>query len=94
MRFARLGGMSNRTPLKLPRVQPHLVYYAELSGDQLPGDIHFPRRNRWAGQKKPWEAGEMEKEGRGKKGWPGVGLVLLSGGVLVLGWSGGFLLRS
>ena len=29
MRFARLGGMSNRTPLKLPRVLPHLVYYAE-----------------------------------------------------------------
>ena len=45
MRFARLGGMSRRTPLKLPRILPHLVYYEAPPGDQFPAEIPFPRRN-------------------------------------------------
>ena len=67
MRFARLGGMSNRTPLKLPRVLPHLVYYEAPAGDQFPADIPFPHRNRWPGQERPSPPEKQERSGPEKR---------------------------
>ena len=79
------------TPLKLPRILPHLVYYEAPAGDQFPAEIPFPRRNRWAGREKPWEAGE--KDGPEKSRVPCLGLVLLFWGAIVLGWSGVVLIQ-
>ena len=59
--------MSNRTPLKLPRVLPHLVYYEAPAADQFPADIPFPRQQRWAGQERSGHPEKQERSGPEKR---------------------------